>query len=69
MSNEPSYHIPAGQPDQIFFVLVEGDVMLGIDNFEGGVVGAEEESDSGCVVGIRNGVIQDIVDDPLLGES
>ena len=43
--------------------------MLGIDNFEGGVVGAEEESDSGCVVGIRNGVIQDIVDDPLLGES
>ena len=43
--------------------------MLGIDNFEGGVVGAEEESDSGGVVGIRNGIIQDIVDDPLFGES
>ena len=69
MSNEPSYHIPAGQPDQIFFVLVEGDVMLGIDNFEGGVVGAEEESDSGGVVGARNGVIQDVVDDTLFGES
>ena len=40
LSNEPKYHIPAGQPDQIIFVLVEGDVMLGIDNFEGGVVGA-----------------------------
>ena len=42
LSNEPKYHIPAGQPDQIIFVLVEGDVLLGIDIFEGGVVGAVE---------------------------
>ena len=44
-------------------------MLLGIEIFEACIVGAEEESDSGGVVGARNGVIQDVVDDTLFGES
>ena len=55
------------QPDEILFVLSEGDVLLGVLLSEAGVVGAEEEGDGGDAVLVGQGIVQDVVDDDLCG--
>ena len=59
---------PVCQPDQVLFVLFEGDVLLWIEIFEAGVVGAEEECNGGGPVGVHDGILYDLVNDQLWGK-